>query len=86
MERKDDLAINLSLQADFDCNGTLILQDKTLPWTILTMQFSGGGGDRHPPLLLGLHLHLDITSEMNESLIKDAFFKAIHSQWHFLQK
>ena len=25
------------------------------------------------PLLLGLHLHLDFTSEMNELLIKDAF-------------
>ena len=33
------------------------------------------GGDRHPPLLLGLHLRLDFTSEMNESLIKHAFFK-----------
>ena len=33
------------------------------------------GGDRHPPLLLALHLCLDFTSEMNESLIKDAFFK-----------
>ena len=33
------------------------------------------GGDRCPPLLLALHLRLDFTSEMNESLIKDAFFK-----------
>ena len=31
--------------------------------------------DRCPPLLLALHLHLDFTSEMNKSLIKDAFFK-----------
>ena len=31
------------------------------------------GGDRRPPLLLSLHLCLDFTSEMNESLIKDAF-------------
>ena len=33
------------------------------------------GGDRRLPLLLALHLCLDFTSEMNESLIKDAFFK-----------
>ena len=32
-------------------------------------------GDRCRPLLLALHLHLDFTSEMNESLIKYAFFK-----------
>ena len=45
-------------------------------------------GDSHPPLLLGLHLlSLDFTSEMNESLIKDAFLNPdlIHSQRHFLQ-
>ena len=33
---------------------------------------SWGGGVRHPPLLLGLHL-FNFTSEMNESLIKDTF-------------
>ena len=32
------------------------------------------GGVGHPPLLLGLHL-FNFTSEMNKSLIKDAFFK-----------
>ena len=30
---------------------------------------------RHQPLLLGLHHFFNFTSEMNESLIKDAFFK-----------
>ena len=34
-----------------------------------------GGGVRHPPLLLDLHHLFNFTSEMNESLIKDAFFK-----------
>ena len=32
-------------------------------------------GVRYPPLLLGLHHLFNFTSEMNESLIKDAFFK-----------
>ena len=40
------------------------------------LPFSFIGGDRRPPLLLGLHLlRLHFTSEMNESLIKHAFFK-----------
>ena len=40
------------------------------------LPFSFIRGDRRPPLLLGLHLlHLHFTSEMNESLIKHAFFK-----------
>ena len=34
------------------------------------------GGDSRPPLLLGLHLlRLHFTSEMNEPLMKHAFFK-----------
>ena len=44
-------------------------------------------GDSRPPLLLGLHPSLDFTSEMNESLIEDAFLNPalIHTQWHSLR-
>ena len=49
-------------------NPTLFLFFFPLPCSFLR-------GDRCPPLLLGLYLCLDFTSEKNESLIKNAFFK-----------
>ena len=52
-----------------------LLKGPSLRYILKYSYHAASSGETGAHLLLGLHLRLDFTSEMNESLIKDAFFK-----------